>query len=416
MRQKKRTAKIKYDGGGDKGNAHQEFLRLEPYQLVGNHSDSILYRLLKCGLRSAELSKQVHMLDFDDSTFSTSTDIDAVFIERLRRYATNEHDENDEYWQNIVKNILHEKVGMRFVENSKRYYLFPSCVFVTNDHVIQPTESSTRNTSRNSDTKDGDNSYQKTYKYQHDEDEANTILEERRRETATTQRQKIEVAFIGFHIQVKDGLSFSTLSSKQRGGDVVDNKTYYRYLKLEQTGLRSDDTLPSNTPLANTTNMEERCESAVNLIKAQIKQLFKKGSTNHVKVEIGDPSSTNSSHYNIKYDASKQFTEYNEKEKGFFNRKYFNQHRKDTNSAFDVDQIIEKHLNKNEIVQYLSERGDLTQEKRIILRYYNIQDSEERYIMYTFHVTNAASKLSGNAIHLVARSLQPNISDRDVQV
>ena len=80
MRQKKRTAKIKYDGGGDKGNAHQEFLRLEPYQLVGNHSDSILYRLLKCGLRSAELSKQVHMLDFDDSTFSTSTDIDAVFI------------------------------------------------------------------------------------------------------------------------------------------------------------------------------------------------------------------------------------------------------------------------------------------------------------------------------------------------
>jgi len=431
MQRKKKTAKChvrkgndthKEKGGSNKRN--RDFLRLDPYQLIGNQNESILYRLLKTGLRDMQLSADIQILDFTERSFLTRSDTDAIFMERLHAYTQIQDDIVDPYWMKILSKALTDQVGMRFIENGKTYYILPTCVFVTahnsnntNADGSAPPQPSPQTPSPTNNA----NNYHETYKYQHSEDEANKLLDERRREDARAKRMTTDIRFYGFSIQINDGLPIdSVLSSKKRGGEAVDNRTYYRYLQLQQIGKHTDTKLSEDVggaKLANTSNMQKRVESVVSMIRGQLRKLFENNRTNHVSVEIGDPISSNSAHFNIKYDSTKQMTEYKASaHSGMNKRAFYQQHGADTKQFFDLDKTIDKQMNTDGIKEYLTTRGDLSSQKRIVLRYYHNKQKEQRYIIYSFQVTNAASKLAGDAIHIVTNSLKPHITDPFIRI
>lgn len=418
MQRKKTTIKQhRHHVGG--GKNQRDFLRLDPHQLIGNNNDSILYRLLKTGLRDTQMSKDVQLLNFEKSSFVHRIDLDAVFIERLYAYIQTQAYTVDPYWFGILSQVLNDKIGMRFIENGKRYYVFPTCVFVTVDsdltvstQIASPTQTVTQNATNN---------YHQTYKYQHSEDEANALLDERRREDAKLRRMTVDVRFYGFSIQVNDGLSTtSVLSNKRRGGDAVDNRTYYQYVQLQQIGKQNDIKLSediADAKLEDTSNTTKRIESAVSMIRHQLKKLFDKNRTNHVVVEVGDPTSSNSSHFNVKYDMTKHRTAYDaSKHSSFHKNAYYRQYGKDQKKLFNLDETIDKQLRTEDIKEYLTMRGDLSSQKRVVLRYYHNTKKEQRYIIYSFHITNAASKLAGDSIHIVTNSLKPNITDPSIRI
>ena len=264
---------MKKKGGGNQSN--RDFLRLDPYQLIGNHNESILYRLFKTGFRDMQMSKDVQLLDFSERSFLNRTDVDAIFIERLYAYTKTQEETVDPYWFDILNQAITDKVGLRFIENGKRYYILPTCVFVTADKEQDTT------LPQGIQTLDGQNTpYYQTYKYQHSEEETNQLLDERRREDARMKRMTTDIRFYGFTIQINDGLSLqSVLSTKKRGGDAVDNRTYYRYLQLQQIGKQTDSKLSDDigdAKLANSSNIEKRVDSVVSMIRGQLKKLFDK--------------------------------------------------------------------------------------------------------------------------------------------
>ena len=398
--------------GGGKENRRHEFLRLDPKQLVGNGTDSILYRLLKSGLRSMSMSRDVKHVDFDDEQLLTSSDLDYILLDRMRMYVKYGENKNttDAQWHNIIRKTLKEKSGVRFEEGSRRYYLFPTCIFVCNPSTsYTKSASEARSTAVAGTTVD----YHTKEKYQHSEEEADALLDERRREQATTDREEAVVQFVGFTIEVNDGKQDVVVDvpGKRSGGSPIDNSTFYRYLNLEQTAV--NETVPS----ASTTDLHAQCANTVQMLKAKLKELLESGHITHkVRVDIGDNHSTNSAHFSISYNAEHQRTTYNETTQGQLdNHKFYRKHGDDQKEHFDLDSIIAHQVHDDNIKSYLCERGDLSREKRIVLRYDNIESNEEQYIVYTFQIANAACKMAGDTIHLVSRSLEPNISAPDIK-
>ena len=430
-------------------NTRHEFLRLSPAHLIGDRTHGVLYRLLKIGLKDPVLSREVQLLNFDTTAIATSSDLDAVFLERLHAYVSNGAAHNDPYWHLVVSGVLKEKIGMRFIENNRRYYVFPTCVFVSDVHT-QAVDSSAETARARGGNRDGDDElredqvdFQDAHKYAHSEEEADRLLDERRRETATHKRMQTDVHFYGFGIHINDGVSLEAATAKLRGGenrrrnvdhiahqhscggDDSDQTTHYRYLKLTQTSHSSRPTefaelagaLTGDAKLADTTDVQKRSESAVVMIRGQLRKLFVGEHTHHVSVEIGDPNSSNSATFHVKYNRSKQVTRYDAKKHGTaHHHTYYRQHAEDTRNHHDLDALLKKQLHKEDIVRYLTERGDLAQEKRIVLRYFHEKRQHRRHIVYTFPVFNAASKLAGRVVQTISRSSQPDLGDPIIRI
>lgn len=406
-------------GGANKSNRRHEFLRLSAEQLIGNRADSIVYRLLKSGLRSLEMSRDVKLVDFDQEVSAVDNDIDGVLLERMRlylNYGTNGSmtDMEDNHWGMIIRKTLEDRKGIRFEENGKRFYIFPTCVFVC-DQTSTGADETTSDTPATGTTTD----YHAQHKYQHSEDEANTLLDERRGDKVRAKRELITVKFMGFTIEVSDGQQDAAIASqnKRSGGGAIDNNTFFRYIELKQDHVESTDHLVEDASLGNTLDMDARCEKVGKLIKKQLRTLFESNCTTQVHVNIGDPNSSNSTHFHISYDQSKQRTQYNEtRHDQMHHRNYYQAHGDDQKDNFDLSTLIDRKIHEDDIKMYLIERGDLAREKRIVLRYYDQFEKEHQYIVYTFQVANAACKLAGDTIHLVTRSLEPNISAPSVMM
>lgn len=450
--------------GGDAHNPRHEFLRLSPYHLIGDKVNGVLYRLLKTGLKDPVQSKQVQLIEFDARSLATSEDMDAVFVERMHAYVNNGSDTNDPYWHLIISALLKDKVGLRFVENNRRYYIFPTCVFVsTHDETLldaplqrsrrgggAPGEAGEMNGRAAGDFEasyenaaDGSvENYAERNRYRHTEKEADRLLDERRREDAQSLRVQTTVDFYGFGIHVNDGVGMEAVTAKMRGGrdggrDACartrkahkarggddDQYTYYRYLKLSQTShsfqtdLADLQELVAGPKLADTTDNVKRCESAAVMLRGQLEKLFLGGYATHVRVEIGSSDSSEGTLFNVKYDKAKHATTYDPAahDKNH-QRAYYQQHGRDARNTYDLDKLLKKQLHKEDIVRYLTERGDLAREKRIVLRYFNKKKRHHRYIIYTFPVRNSASKLAGNVVQMVNKSAQPDLGDPRIAI
>lgn len=420
MRIKRRTYKRnegmerQHTQGGS--NRRHEFLRLNAEQLVGNRTNGILYRLLKSGLRSLGMSRDVKIVDFDAEPSVIDNDIDSVLMERMQMYIKyRTRGTTDDHWGNIIEKTLSDRVGIRFEENDKRYYIFPTCIFVSDRTTTVVGREANTDTPVAGTTTD----FHAKHKYQHSEDEANALLDERQKEQVRSKRETVNVEFMGFTIQMNDGQQDATVDVrvKRSGGTAVDNNTFFRYLKLSQSGVKTTDHLVQDTSLGKGMDMNARCDGVVKLLKGQLKTLLQSRSTTSVRVDIGDPKSTNSAHFTINFDYSKQRTAYKETTHDqMHHRGFYQAHGDDQKEHFDLEATIDRKVHDDDIKSYLTERADLSREKRIIMRYYNVQDEEDQYIVYTFQVANAACKLAGDTIHLVTRSLEPNISEPDIQM
>lgn len=450
-----------HQGGARTHNTKHDFLRLSPEQLIGDKVDGVLYRLLKTGLKDTQQAKDVQLLNFDKSSFQHTSDMDAVLVERLHAYIHNGSDRNNPYWHMIITDILKAQVGMRFIENNRRYYVFPTCVFVSThdtklmDRVARSGGGSrSRSRSRSADPADAANTvlYEDAHKHRHTEEDADRILDERRRETATFQRMQTHVHFYGFGIHVNDSIGIEAVSAKARGGKGgmgggkhahpaadLDNATFYRYLHLSQTSqslhthTNTVGELMIDPPLlADTTDARKRAESAVSMLRGQLEKLLtggastsggstgsgKRGYTSHVAIDVGDPTnSTFATTIHVKYDVSKHVTKYDaDKHGGKHHYGFYKQHVKNTHEALDIEAVLKKQFRKDDIVRYLIERGDMTYQKRIVLRYYHEAKRHHRYIIYTFDVHNAASKMAGTVVQMVARSGQPDLGNPHIQI
>ena len=454
----KEPAKEHIGGAPTAHNTKHDFLRLSPKQLIGDRIDGILYRLLKTGLKDKELSKGVQLVSFDRSSFIHEEDMDAVFVERLHAYVNNGSERNNPFWHLTVSQILHQQVGMRFIENNRRYYVFPTCVFVsTHDSALLDSgagskthggRGSSQRSSRRSrrsrrSSRRSENSdtvaYEKAHHYRHNEEDTDRILEERRRETARFRRMQRHVHFYGFGIHVNDGIGIEAATAKARGGGAratansaadLDNATFYRYLHLSQTSEslhtgNPNGELTNTKLLADTTDVRKRAESAVTMLRGQLEKLLtggskpgKHGYTTHVAVEVGDPAnSTFATTIHVKYDASKYVTHYDpETHDKRHHHGFYRQHAKDTRELLDIDAVLKKQFRKDDIVRYLIERGDMAQEKRIVLRYYHETYKHHRYIIYTFDVYNAASKMAGKVVQMVSKANQPDLGNPRIQI
>lgn len=406
MRGAKRRTHLTTKHKGGKENRRHDFLRMDPQQLVGNGTSSILYRLFKSGLRSMSMSRDVKQIDFDEENLLSCRDLDYVLLERMRMYTKygKKKDDTDDHWFNIIRKTLFEKNGMRFEENNKRYYLFPTCVFVCNSSQPYEDDAKTIQSTSIGATTD----YYKTNKYQHSEEEANALLDERRNEQAKHARESAVVQFVGFTIEVNDGRQDAVIniSGKKSGGAPLDNTTFYRYLNLEQSVVEDTTAVASSI-----TDLHTQCSNTVQLLKNKLKELLGEGKAHTVRVDIGDNNSTNSAHFSISYNAEHQRTAYNQTTQGqLHNHKFYRTHGDDQKKHFDLDTLIAHKIHDDNIKSYLCERGDLSREKRIVLRYENVENGEDQYIIYSFQIANAACKMAGDTIHIVSRSLEPNIS------
>ena len=379
-------------------------------QFLGDKTDAVLYRLLKTGLRDPQMSKDVQLIDFDESSFQDRDDLDAVFMERLHAYAHNLGDDNDAYWQHIVSTLLEQKVGMRFIENGRHFYVFPTCVFVSATASQEVGKDNPVVTKGKGGMLNRD-AYKENLKYDYDDEDVRKRLDERRRENKRDKRMRTAVHFYGFGIHVNDGVGIEAATSKLRGGADIDDTTYYRYIKLTQVS-QSIDTGESVVKLADTTDLKTRCESAIAMLRGQIEKLFENDRTNHVRVEAGDPSSTNSMMFNVKFDRSKQYTKYDKD-----HRKFYHQRAKDAKEHFDLPKIIKEQVRKDDLVRYLMARGDFVRQKRIVLRYFHNRHKEHRYLIYAFDLVNGnASKMSGNIQKDTAMFFPTAIADPIISV
>jgi hypothetical protein len=364
------------------------------------------------------MSRDVKTVDFDAEPSVIDNDIDSVLIQRMQMYINyRTRGTTDEHWGNIIEKTLTDRVGIRFEENGKRYYIFPTCIFVSDRSNTVGAGERDANVDT---TVVGSADFHTEYKYQHSEEEANVRLDERQKERSRARRETVKVQFLGFTIQMNDGQQDAAVDVrvKRSGGTAVDNNTFFRYLELSQSGVKTTDHLVQDTSLGKGgVDMNARCDGVVKLLKGQLHTLLQSGSTTSVRVDIGDPKSTNSAHFTINFDDSKHRTTYKDiTHDQMHHRNFYKAHGTDQKEHFDLGAVIDRKVHDDDIKSYLTERADLAREKRIVLRYYNVRDEEDQYIVYTFQIANAACKLAGETIHLVTRSLEPNISEPDIQM